>query len=363
MNLLSGISAELEKYLQDPESPKYGHEVVSHGLRSLPALRDLLREDLPIDSAERLEALLKVILRQAMATSVSGHDAREIAQFQKSLGFILKYKSYTVKAATPVGYSIFLQNEREGFSFQRHLEHKLEVFHILSVKPGGYVFLCDHSDWKKAYDARSFANWQAGEPNEAYDRFKFVPDPGDVFVISELGVVHTVIGCVLEEYATVSTDMVDRLHDQNSGKKVPSHFNRKNAEATLRDVPSPPRHRMVKGFGDRQIEGIQPVAVQGGECALLCDSFVRAARYTIRPGEQTALQRDDDRAVLLRISSGQGNVIMADSSELAGALPSIAFSQGDLILIAPRIRYSVKNETQDYVRYSEHRIAPDVAFI
>jgi hypothetical protein len=298
-----------------------------------------------------------------MANPVSGRDAREIAQFQKELGFILKYKSYTIKAATPVGYSIFLQNECEGFSFQQHVEHKLEVFHILSVKPGGYVFLCDHRDWKKAYDPRSFANWQAGEPNEAYDRFKFVPAPGDVFVISELGVVHTVIGCVLEEYATVSTDMVDRLHDQNKGKKIPSDFNRKSAEATLRQVPSPLQHRMVKGFGDRQIECIEPVAVQGGEQILLCDSFVRAARYTIQPGKQTALERDDDRAVLLRISCGQGSVIMADSSEMRGALPAIAFSQGDLILIPPGIHYSVKNEIQDYVRYSEHRIAPDVAFI
>ena len=363
MNHHPGISGEIEEYLEDPKSQKYRQEVVSHGLRSLPALRDFLHQDLPIDRAERLEALVKAILRKAMANPVSGRDAREIAQFQKELGFVLKYKSYAIKAATPVGYSIFLQNEREGFSFQQHVEHKLEVFHILSVKPGGYVFFCDHSDWKNAYDPRSFEDWLAGEPNEAYDRFKFVPAPGDVFVISELGVVHTVIGCVLEEYATVSTDMVDRLHDQNIGKKIPSDFNRKNAEATLREVGSTPQHRMVRGFGDRQIQSIEPVAVQGGERVLLCDSFVRASRYAIQPGKQTALERDDDRAVLLRISSGQGSVMMADSSEVGGALPSIAFNQGDLILIPPGIHYSVKNEIDDYVRYSEHRIAPDVAFI
>jgi mannose-6-phosphate isomerase-like protein (cupin superfamily) len=120
---------------------------------------------------------------------------------------------------------------------------------------------------------------------------------------------------------------------------------------------------MVRGFGDRQIQSIEPVAVQGGERVLLCDSFVRASRYAIQPGKQTVLERDDDRAVLLRISSGQGSVMMADSSEVGGALHSIAFNQGDLILIPPRIHYSVRNETQDYVRYSEHRIAPEVAFI
>ena len=40
----------------------------------------------------------------------------------------MKYKSYAVKAATPLGYSIFLQNQGQGFSFQQHLVHKLEGF-------------------------------------------------------------------------------------------------------------------------------------------------------------------------------------------------------------------------------------------
>ena len=85
MNHYSGISTELEKYLQDSKSPKYGHEVIGHGLRSLPALRDFLREDLPIDAAERLEALLKVILRRAMAGPVSGRDANV---FQQPLPYV-----------------------------------------------------------------------------------------------------------------------------------------------------------------------------------------------------------------------------------------------------------------------------------
>src|SRR5262245_25852749 len=206
--------------------------VIAQGLDGLAVLADKLRQDLPIQETERYEALVKTILLKAFHHPVSGADARRIAAFQKSLGFLLKYKSYAVKAASPLGYSIFLQNEREGFSFQRHVTHKLEVFHILGVKPGGYVFLCDAGLWNRVYRPESFSRWLDGESNPDYDPYRFEPRPGDVFVISELGVVHTVIGCVLEEYATISTDMVERLHDQNAGKKIPANFTRANAEVT-----------------------------------------------------------------------------------------------------------------------------------
>jgi len=326
-------------------------------------LRGFLHQDLPIEQTERLETIVKAILRAAMSRPMSGTDARQIALFQKELGFVLKYKPYAIKAASPVGYSIFLQNEREGFSFQRHVVHKLEVFHILSVKPGGYVFLCDYDDWKRVYEKYSFALWLQGEPNQAYDRYRFVPEPGDVFTISELGIVHTVVGCVLEEYATVSTDMVERLHDQNFGKKIPSNFNRAAAEPVLRALAPPAHNRFVKGFDERNIERIEPVSVQGGEETLLCDSFVRAARYLIGPGKETALDHDDHRTALLRLFRGRGTVVIADTSECGVAPPRIPFTQGDLFLVAPGIRYAIRNEGDDDVAYSEHCIAPDVAFV
>ena len=217
------------------------------GIRSLPVLVEFLHEDLPIERTERLEALVKLVLRETLNGPISGEEARSIARFQKELGFVLKYKSYAIKASAPLGYSIFLQKDGEGFSFQRHVEHKLEVFHILSVKPGGYVFLCDFEDWKRSYTKDSFERWLAGENNPAYDRYKFVPAPGDVFVISTLGVVHTVVGCVLEEFATVSTDMVDRLHDQNAGKKIPADFTRAFAE----DGPPEDRTAVAEPTGKR----------------------------------------------------------------------------------------------------------------
>ncbi|HET9319232.1 MAG TPA: hypothetical protein VFO27_05640, partial [Bryobacteraceae bacterium] len=91
--------------------------------------------------------------------------------------------------------------------------------------------------------------------------------------------------------------------------------------------------------------------------------FVRAARYVIRPGEETALERDDRRAALLRFFAGRGSVLMADGTEAGRSMPGIQFDSADLILIPPGIQYAVRNESDVYVEYSEHRIAPDVAFI
>jgi hypothetical protein len=357
------LSNYVQEYLADPKSTSCAQQVTGAGLQSLSALREFLHQDLPIDQTERLEVLVKAILRGAMSRPVPGADARQIALFQKELGFVLKYKSYAIKAASPVGYSIFLQNEGEGFSFQRHVVHKLEVFHILSVKPGGYVFLCDYDDWRRVYEKDSFARWLQGEPNQAYDRYRFVPEPGDVFTISELGIVHTVVGCVLEEYATVSTDMVERLHDQNLGKKIPSNFNRAVAEPVLRALALPAHNRFVRGFGERNIERVAPVSVQGGERTLLCDSFVRAARYVIGKGKETALEHDDERTALLRFFRGHGTLVIADTSECGVAPPRVPFAQGDLFLLAPGIRYGIRNEGDGEVAYSEHCIAPDVAFV
>ena len=363
MGTYTELSHHLEEVLKNPESSKEAHQVIEGGLGSLSVLGEFLRRDLPIEQTERLEALLKAILRAAMSRPISGPDARRIAQFQKELGFLLKYKSYAIKAATPVGYSIFLQNEGEGFSFQRHIVHKLEVFHILSVKPGGYVFLCNSADWTRVYEKSTFERWLNGEPNAAYDRYKFVPEPGDVFIIAELGVVHTVMGCVLEEYATVSTDMVERLHDQNIGKRIPANFNRAYAEPVLRAIDPPKSNRLVRGLGERNFEDIPASPVQGGERILLCDSFVTAARYTMEPGKEAALTHDDARAVLLRMNGGRGALVVADSTECSKTPPSLPFERGDLFLIPPGIRYAVRNEGGGYAAYSEHRIAPEVAFI
>ena len=76
----------------------------------------------------------------------------------------------------------------------------------------------------------------------------------------------------------------------------------------MRAIEPPARNRLVQGFGDRSIRTIEPVAIEGGERTLLCDSFVRAARYRLKPGGETALGRDEERAVVLRFFGGRGSV-------------------------------------------------------
>jgi len=202
-----------------------------------------------------------------------------------------------------------------------------------------------------------------GESNAAYDPYRFEPRPGDVFVISELGVVHTVVGCVLEEYATVSTDMVERLYDQNAGKPIPAGFNRANAEATMRALEAPQGNRIVSGNEHRHFRDVRPEWVLGGERILLCDSFVRAARYHIGPKMETATLQDGERATSLRIFGGHGSILIADNSEQGHSQPRVEFGPSDLFLIPPGIHYSLGNESSGYLEYSEHVIAPGVAFI
>ena len=119
---------------------------------ALAALVGQLRTDSPIAVLEEAERKLKTLLQQELSAPLDGPALRELASLQQQLGFLLKYKSYAVKAASPLGYSVFLQRPGEGFSFQQHVEHKTELFYFIDVLPGGYVFLCDISEWRQVYD-------------------------------------------------------------------------------------------------------------------------------------------------------------------------------------------------------------------
>ncbi len=118
------------------------------------SLVEQLRADSPIAVLEQFERQLKEVLARELAAPPDGARIRALASFQQDLGFLLKYKSYAVKAASPLGYSVFLQRPGEGFSFQQHVTHKTEIFYILDVLPGGYVFLCDFADWQRDLRAR-----------------------------------------------------------------------------------------------------------------------------------------------------------------------------------------------------------------
>ena len=144
-------------------------------------------------------------------------DVNSVVSLTHSVGLLLKYKPYGVKCSSILGYSIFILNEREGFSFQRHLDFKTELFHIIDVSRGGYAFIADSIDFEAATSQAPISDFWNGS-TEAFDKFKLSVTPGDIVKIERTGIVHTAIGCTLEEYANTSTDMVDRLFDQNSGR-------------------------------------------------------------------------------------------------------------------------------------------------
>ncbi|MBV9211985.1 MAG: hypothetical protein JOZ52_15185, partial [Acidobacteria bacterium] len=332
----------------------------------LPLLAEHLSKDLPIATVENFETILKAVLRANLRGDVSGARAREVAEFQKEIGLLFKYKPYAVKCASPLGYSIFLQNAGQGFSFQRHVTHKTEVFHILDVQPGGYVFICDFQDWEKCYDTSSFADWLAGKTDERYDRFRYRPQAGDVFTIKELGVVHTVIGCVLEEFATVSTDMVERLHDQNDRGEIPEKFNRGYVQERLSEISLPDKSRLVNNCSPDapQIEEIEAQEIQGGRLTRLAETALCASRYVIEAKQASQLFVDKERASSIYVAEGAGRVIIADETEAARTTPpSIAVAAGDVLMIPSGLHYGFVNEEAAPLKLSEQRISFDVAFL
>jgi mannose-6-phosphate isomerase-like protein (cupin superfamily) len=311
------------------------------GRELLPALAGYLTSDLPIAALEGYEDVLKAVLRRELAGEVTGEAARAMAAFQRQVGPLLKYKSYAIKASSPLGYSIFLQNPGEGFSFQRHLTHKTEVFHILDVHEGGFVFLCTHDEWLRC--AR----------------------PGDVFVLDELGIVHTVIGCTLEEFATISTDMVDRLHDQNQGKPIPAAFGRAYARERLGGIPSPAGSRLVSGWrADARTVKLVPCKIPGGTMTVLADGFVNAVRYLVEPRGETETFSDAVCAASLFVHAGRGRLLLGTAAELRRATPpSLPLAAGDLLTIPHGIHYAFVNEDRGPLDLAEHKIRPEVALV
>jgi mannose-6-phosphate isomerase-like protein (cupin superfamily) len=330
------------------------------------SLVDALRTDSPIAVLEASEKELKQILKRELALPLDGARIRSLASFQRDLGFLLKYKSYAVKAASPLGYSVFLQRPREGFSFQQHVTHKTEIFYILDVLPGGFVFLCDFDDWKRIYDRESFLAWMNGTPDSRYERFRFVPEPGDVIVIDRLSVVHSVVGCVLAEFATVSTDMVDRLHDQNEGRSIPPEFTRAFSEARLHALAWPETSRRVTfGPSGWSRADIQSSAVTGGQQTVFGnDDRFSASVFRIAPGSRTETSTVRDRATCLHVATGSGKLLLGTAEELRRPSPPVLEAEaGDLFLVAPGAHYAVVNDGSRPLVVARHEIPPDVAFV
>ena len=330
------------------------------------SLVDALRTDSPIAVLEESERRLKEVLGRELAAPLDGPRIRALASFQRDLGFLLKYKSYAVKAASPLGYAVFLQRPGEGFSFQQHVTHKTEIFYILDVLPGGYVFLCDFADWQLIYTRESFLAWLNGAPDARYERFRFVPKPGDVVVIDKLSVVHSVVGCTLAEFATVSTDMVDRLYDQNEGHAIPAEFTRVFSEQRLRSLVWPQTsHRVTLGSSGWSRAEIRSHAIRGGQKTTLGDDDrFSASVIRIEPGGQSEVVRSPDRAISVHVASGSGQLLLGTADEMSESTPPrLAARAGDLFLIAPHAHYAFVNDGDAAFVVAEHRIPPSVAFV
>jgi mannose-6-phosphate isomerase-like protein (cupin superfamily) len=330
------------------------------------SLVDALRADSPIAVLEQSERQLKEILSRELAGPLDGPRIRALASFQRDLGFLLKYKSYAVKAASPLGYSVFLQRPGEGFSFQRHVTHKTEIFYILDVLQGGFVFLCDFADWQRVYERDAFLAWLNGARDDRYERFRFMPRPGDVIVIDRLSVVHSVAGCVLVEFATVSTDMVDRLYDQNEGRAIPAEFTRAYSEDRIRKQAWPEATHVVtlgpSGWSRAEIPS-HPI-LGGRKTTLGDDERFSASLIRIDAGGQSAVVSSPDRAIAVHVASGAGQLLLGTAGEMRGSSPpALAARAGDLFLIAPHAHYAFANRSNAPLVVAEHRISPAVAFV
>ena len=73
---------------------------------------------------------------------------------------------------------------------------------------------------------------------------------------------------------------------------------------------------------------------------------------------------DPERAASLYVTGGAGRVVIRgqDESEDGADADPIAVSAGDLLTIVPGVSYRAINDGGEPLTFSEHRIAPDVAF-
>jgi hypothetical protein len=321
-------------------------------------LGDRLAGDMEMDALEDHEARWKSVLAEAFRSDATGAGARMLAEFQKRTGLLRKYKSYGIKAAAPLGYAVFLQRPGMGFSFQCHSVRKVEAFHILDVAEGARVFLCPKATWDGIYDEAAFAAWLAGAPDRRYDEWAVVPHPGDVYLIDDRHTVHSVLGCVLEEYASVSVDVVERLHDQNRGLRVPAEFDRAYVLNAIGQIGFPASHQRVR--------------IERGERVASPIAFheVAARAVLVELPELTAtLWRLDAAAVSapstcpaeyatqLFVHSGAGWLDLRGSDEADfAAAHAIPFTRGDTLMCAPGSTWRLRSAPGSEAILAEHTV-------
>ena len=172
------------------------------------------------------------------------------------------------------------------------------------------------------------------------------------------------IGCILEEYATISTDLVDRLYDQNAGKEIPEMFHRVYAQHRLRNLTYPARSFLVQSIdGKPRRTPLAAASLKGCSRQDLQTKDLAGSLFQIDGKKQTELHFDKDFAASLFVGGGRGNVFIGEEREFRNANPpAIPVSSGDILLIPAGMSYRVTNESADILRVSVQRIRVDVAF-
>lgn len=300
----------------------------------------VLRQDLLISELEKRESIFKQVVRDLVAEYPSDPDVWfAIAKTQQEIGLLCKYKSYGVKACTPLGYAIFLLNEGEGFSFQNHLDFKVELFHILDVLPRGYAFISSADEWNEFYREERFKDWFEGKDVGEYERFRINPIPGDVIKVDTTGIVHTAIGCILEEYANTSTDMVQRLYDQNAGRKIPEQFSRVFVENGLNELSVPDHSVLVSIDATHTREQIDAQETDYGRKIVLHDtSDFLAVRTFVAPAKSEQIVCED-RYLSLYITEGEGELRVAEQV--------LTVKKGDPVLLVSHSSWVLRNTSRD----------------
>ncbi|HXU33643.1 MAG TPA: hypothetical protein VN851_23995 [Thermoanaerobaculia bacterium] len=299
---------------------------------------------------------------ELLSAPLTGGEARRVAAFQRDVGLLPKYKSYAIKASSPLGYSVFFQEPGQGFSFQQHREHKVEIFHVLDTSPGAFALICSLEDWTAHYDPQDFSRWLEGSDHPHYEKWRIPLSPGDVLCLERPGIVHTVIGCTLEEFATVSTDMVDRLHDQNAGASIPESYCRDRAQHLLRSTPSPSASQIITSPKERRPIERQPFP--GGDLTTLGQvPGLRATRIRLEGQRQSPMQKSEDQALVLFASRGDASLLLGTAEEFGRQdPPPVDLPKGTVAMIPPGMSWKVASLTTD-VEISVHSIPPEVALM
>jgi hypothetical protein len=327
----------------DPERPR--RQSVAAGREdgsSIERALEILAIPQPQETVEAIEAALKCHWRAALDRSSTWETASAFSTAFHRLGFLCKYKSYGVKFSSPFGYSLFTLHDGKGFSVQVHQTAKVEAFHVFRCHDTAYAILSSERDWH-ATRAEFLSEWSAGVLEDGPVGFR--PRAGDVMVIDDLGVVHAVIGCVLEEYATTSNDAVLRLHDQNAGAEVRLPERHPDLGEILRPLELAPRSRVrrTKGAWEREPLAERPPLTP------IVDMPTRGLRgFHLVVAEGVEHRMDAEPASVITLVGLEGAV----SAEVAGV--AFMLTPGDSLPVAPGFEVTLRG------RQGESRVAVSV---